>query len=172
MATVSVNGNVVALSSSFPSSSIPSFSSSSSSVGIHRRTQSLKQRTLSFSSSSSVSSSSVAILRCKQASKQRRHQQRRFGGAARASSELVEPLALSSADPDLTWQVTAGAIAGVTPFVIAGIEFSKRIIQRRRCQVCNGSGLVKRAGGLIVRCNGCGGFLPWQSWSRFFSSGR
>nr|XP_048329499.1 uncharacterized protein LOC107435503 isoform X3 [Ziziphus jujuba var. spinosa] len=28
---------------------------------------------------------------------------------------------------DLTWQIVVGAIAGVTPFVVAGIEFSKRI---------------------------------------------
>ncbi|KAH7546858.1 hypothetical protein FEM48_Zijuj01G0245500 [Ziziphus jujuba var. spinosa] len=30
---------------------------------------------------------------------------------------------------DLTWQIVVGAIAGVTPFVVAGIEFSKRIVR-------------------------------------------
>nr|XP_048329496.1 uncharacterized protein LOC107435503 isoform X1 [Ziziphus jujuba var. spinosa] len=35
---------------------------------------------------------------------------------------------------DLTWQIVVGAIAGVTPFVVAGIEFSKRIIAQRRCE--------------------------------------
>uniref|UniRef100_A0A6N2MHJ5 Viral late gene transcription factor 3 zinc ribbon domain-containing protein n=1 Tax=Salix viminalis TaxID=40686 RepID=A0A6N2MHJ5_SALVM len=69
---------------------------------------------------------------------------------------------------EVTWQIIVGAIAGVTPFVVAGIEFSKRIIAQRRCQECGGSGLV-----LIdkdyCRCPGCGGFLPWQTWKRFFS---
>ncbi|GKA59123.1 hypothetical protein Tco_0758436 [Tanacetum coccineum] len=39
-------------------------------------------------------------------------------------------------DPDITWQIVVGTIgfgllefvAGVTPFVVAGIEFSKRIV--------------------------------------------
>ncbi|XP_021287665.1 uncharacterized protein LOC110419100 isoform X2 [Herrania umbratica] len=29
---------------------------------------------------------------------------------------------------DITWQIVVGAIAGVTPFIVAGIEFSKRIV--------------------------------------------
>ncbi|CAL8152139.1 unnamed protein product [Prunus armeniaca] len=35
------------------------------------------------------------------------------------------------ADPTpvaITWQIVVGAVAGVTPFVVAGIEFSKRIV--------------------------------------------
>ncbi|KAL2608220.1 hypothetical protein R1flu_026793 [Riccia fluitans] len=67
----------------------------------------------------------------------------------RVSSELLDPVTSSAAAPDLTWQVTAGAIAGVTPFVVAGIEFSKRIMEQRRCKVCGGSGLVKRVGILV-----------------------
>ncbi|GAQ86328.1 hypothetical protein KFL_002830040 [Klebsormidium nitens] len=63
--------------------------------------------------------------------------------------------------------VIVGTVAGVTPFVVAGIEFSKRIVQQRRCEVCKGSGLVLR-GRYYRRCNACGGFLPWQSWKRFF----
>eukprot|EP00258_Populus_trichocarpa_P020784 XP_024436803.1 uncharacterized protein LOC18103253 isoform X2 [Populus trichocarpa] len=31
------------------------------------------------------------------------------------------------AQVEVTWQIIVGAIAGVTPFVVAGIEFSKRI---------------------------------------------
>ncbi|XP_011011901.1 PREDICTED: uncharacterized protein LOC105116311 [Populus euphratica] len=31
------------------------------------------------------------------------------------------------AQVEVTWQIIFGAIAGVTPFVVAGIEFSKRI---------------------------------------------
>ncbi|MQM14500.1 hypothetical protein Taro_047431 [Colocasia esculenta] len=29
---------------------------------------------------------------------------------------------------EVTWQIAVGALAGVTPFVVAGIEFSKRIV--------------------------------------------
>ncbi|XP_030526782.1 uncharacterized protein LOC115738047 [Rhodamnia argentea] len=78
---------------------------------------------------------------------------------------------LAAADPgqaEVTWQTVVGAIAGVTPFVVAGIEFSKRIIAQRKCEVCGGSGLVLRDK-YYFRCPGCGGFLPWQSWKRFFS---
>ncbi|KAI7748005.1 hypothetical protein M8C21_005286 [Ambrosia artemisiifolia] len=70
--------------------------------------------------------------------------------------------------PEITWQIIVGTIAGVAPFVVAGIEFSKRIVAQKKCNECGGSGLV-----LIedeyIRCPGCGGFLPWQSWRRFFS---
>ncbi|XP_007020610.2 PREDICTED: uncharacterized protein LOC18593368 [Theobroma cacao] len=75
------------------------------------------------------------------------------------------------ADParvDITWQIVVGAIAGVTPFIVAGIEFSKRIIAQRRCEECGGSGLVFRDNDYF-KCPGCGGFLPWQSWKRFFT---
>ncbi|KAL7249130.1 hypothetical protein ACSBR1_011322 [Camellia fascicularis] len=78
---------------------------------------------------------------------------------------------LAAADPDqvaITWQIVVGALAGVTPFVVAGIEFSKRIVAQRKCGVCGGSGLVLRDK-YYFRCPGCGGFLPWQSWKRFFS---
>ncbi|GKA45107.1 hypothetical protein Tco_0737903 [Tanacetum coccineum] len=71
-------------------------------------------------------------------------------------------------DPEITWQIVVGTIAGITPFVVAGIEFSKRIVAQKKCTECRGSGLV-----LIekeyIRCPNCGGFLPWQSWQRFFS---
>ncbi|TYI42507.1 hypothetical protein ES332_A01G103400v1 [Gossypium tomentosum] len=75
------------------------------------------------------------------------------------------------ADParvDITWQIVVGALAGVTPFIVAGIEFSKRIIAQRRCGECWGSGLVFR-GNDYFKCPECGGFLPWQSWKRFFT---
>ncbi|KAJ9153878.1 hypothetical protein P3X46_027267 [Hevea brasiliensis] len=76
--------------------------------------------------------------------------------------------AADSGQVGVTWQIVVGVIAGVTPFVVAGIEFSKRIIAQRRCEVCGGSGLVLRENDYF-RCPGCGGFLPWQSWKRFFS---
>ncbi|EMS45393.1 hypothetical protein TRIUR3_26431 [Triticum urartu] len=68
---------------------------------------------------------------------------------------------------EVTWQIVVGAVAGVTPFVVAGVEFSKRIIEQKKCEICGGSGLVMKEN-LYVRCQGCGGFLPWQSWRRFF----
>ncbi|KAE9596390.1 hypothetical protein Lalb_Chr17g0348791 [Lupinus albus] len=81
----------------------------------------------------------------------------------------VNTILLHPAPVELSWQIIAGAIAGVTPFVVAGIEFSKRIIAQKRCEECGGSGLVLMEEKDYVRCPGCGGFLPWQSWKRFFS---
>ncbi|KAK4275357.1 hypothetical protein QN277_018453 [Acacia crassicarpa] len=75
---------------------------------------------------------------------------------------------LDPAPVQVTWQIVVGAIAGVTPFVVAGVEFSKRIISQKRCEECGGSGLVLREKEYF-RCPECGGFLPWQSWKRFFS---
>ncbi|KAH9607206.1 hypothetical protein KSS87_021272 [Heliosperma pusillum] len=78
----------------------------------------------------------------------------------------------SSVDPvqaQLTWEIVVGSLAGVIPFIVAGIEFNKRIVAQRRCEVCAGSGLVLRDKKYYFRCPGCGGFLPWQSWKRFFS---
>ncbi|XP_004491479.1 uncharacterized protein [Cicer arietinum] len=75
---------------------------------------------------------------------------------------------IDSAPVDITWQIVVGTIAGITPFVVAGIEFSKRIMAQKKCEVCGGSGLVFRDKNYF-RCPECGGFLPWQSWKRFFS---
>ncbi|KAI3969435.1 hypothetical protein MKX01_019996 [Papaver californicum] len=69
---------------------------------------------------------------------------------------------------EITWEIIVGTLAGVIPFVVAGIEFSKRIVAQKRCTVCRGSGLVRREK-YYFRCPRCGGFLPWQSWKRFFS---
>ncbi|KQK09869.1 uncharacterized protein LOC100828394 isoform X2 [Brachypodium distachyon] len=78
------------------------------------------------------------------------------------------PSAVADLPPaEVTWQIVVGAVAGVTPFVVAGVEFSKRIIAQKKCEICGGSGLVMKKD-LYVRCQGCGGFLPWQSWRRFF----
>ncbi|XP_055801433.1 uncharacterized protein LOC129870631 isoform X2 [Solanum dulcamara] len=69
---------------------------------------------------------------------------------------------------DITWQIVVGSLAGLTPFVVAGVEFSKRIVKQRKCEVCRGSGLVLK-NKFFKRCPSCGGFLPWQSWRRFFT---
>ena len=51
------------------------------------------------------------------------------------------------------------------------LQFGKRILIQRRCQVCSGTGLVPVADGVrVVKCRACGGFFPWQSWTRFLSS--
>ncbi|XP_030441696.1 uncharacterized protein LOC115663858 [Syzygium oleosum] len=96
----------------------------------------------------------------------------RLNGKATLKRRIAAMDAVSAAaDPghaEVAWQTVVGAIAGVTPFVVAGIEFSKRIIAQRKCEVCGGSGLVLRDK-YYFRCPGCGGFLPWQSWKRFFS---
>ncbi|CAD6236677.1 unnamed protein product [Miscanthus lutarioriparius] len=84
--------------------------------------------------------------------------------AAAASAAADSPLPPAQ----VTWQIVVGAVAGVTPFVVAGVEFGKRIIAQKKCEVCGGSGLVMKKD-YYVRCQGCGGFLPWQSWRRFFT---
>ncbi|XP_043690812.1 uncharacterized protein LOC122641593 [Telopea speciosissima] len=92
---------------------------------------------------------------------------RKFQSRVQATGDF-SAAAVDTAQVELSWQIVVGTIAGVTPFVVAGIEFSKRIVAQRRCQVCGGSGLVLRDK-YYFRCPGCGGFLPWQSWRRFFS---
>ncbi|KAL0550175.1 hypothetical protein IC582_014678 [Cucumis melo] len=84
-----------------------------------------------------------------------------------AAIDGASSLAADSTQVEITWQIFVGAIAGVTPFVVAGIEFSKRIMAQKRCKECGGSGLVLRDDDYF-RCPDCGGFLPWQSWRRFF----
>eukprot|EP00897_Mesotaenium_endlicherianum_P010492 jgi/Mesen1/9471/ME000063S08927 len=45
----------------------------------------------------------------------------------RAAINVAE-VAAEVGKSEITWQVAAGAVAGVTPFVVAGVEFSKRIV--------------------------------------------
>ncbi|CAE6242346.1 unnamed protein product [Arabidopsis arenosa] len=84
-----------------------------------------------------------------------------------ALSELADTVA-ETGKSEITWQIIVGTIAGIIPFVVAGVEFSKRIIAQKRCEECGGTGLVFRDK-KYFRCPECGGFLPWQSWRRFFT---
>ncbi|KAJ4754644.1 transmembrane protein [Rhynchospora pubera] len=85
-----------------------------------------------------------------------------LNGGTRSVRGRTKTLAIEGAATEpvqITWQITVGAL---------GIEFGKRIIAQQKCEVCGGSGLVLK-NKIYVRCQGCGGFLPWQSWKRFFS---
>ena len=76
--------------------------------------------------------------------------------------------ALLEADIE-SWQLYVGFFAGLAPFIVASYEFGKRILMQRRCAMCRGTGLIIRKGdGRSRKCTSCGGFLPWESWERFF----
>ncbi|KAH1211372.1 hypothetical protein GmHk_14G039836 [Glycine max] len=67
---------------------------------------------------------------------------------------------LDPAPVEVTWQIVVGAIAGVTPFVVAGIEFSKRILKKdARCVEGQGLFLGKRKRTISVAQNVVGFFL-------------
>ena len=51
-----------------------------------------------------------------------------------------------------SWEIWVGFVAGVVPFAIATFEFSKRILIQRRCEVCQGRGLVQR-GRVLRKCS-------------------
>lgn len=67
-------------------------------------------------------------------------------------------------------EVWVGFLAGVIPFAIASVEFSKRIIIQRRCKACGGRGLVQNSNGRFRKCTQCGGLLPWLGWRAFWLS--
>lgn len=54
----------------------------------------------------------------------------------------------------------------MTPFVVAGVEFSKRIVKQRKCEVCGGSGLVLKKK-YYRRCPNCGTMLYYYSFLAF-----
>eukprot|EP00793_Prasinoderma_coloniale_P005298 PRCOL_00004706-RA len=101
--------------------------------------------------------------------------------AARATARIAEEAATGGGggafdavlvDGGVTaLQLVVGFVVGVFPFAWASVEFGKRILIQRRCEGCGGSGLVEIGSkGLRrkVRCRACGGFLPWESWEKFF----
>ncbi|ONK64441.1 uncharacterized protein A4U43_C07F25960 [Asparagus officinalis] len=95
----------------------------------------------------------------------------RNSGSRRSLSHQQRANAIEShqiAPVEISWQIAVGSIAGITPFIVAGIEFSKRIRAQRKCEICRGSGLVQDDD-VYIRCPNCGGFLPWQTWKRFFT---
>eukprot|EP00892_Ulva_mutabilis_P003124 jgi/Ulvmu1/12812/UM097_0041.1 len=70
---------------------------------------------------------------------------------------------------EVGWQIYVGSAVAAFPFVIGAYEFGKRILIQRRCEKCEGSGLLKN-GRFYRKCNECGGFFPWQGWKLFFTS--
>ncbi|XP_041996746.1 uncharacterized protein LOC121746863 isoform X1 [Salvia splendens] len=75
------------------------------------------------------------------------------GNIIRFQSRAVTVNDAITSDPELTWQIVVGAIAGVAPFVVAGVEFSKRIVEQRNCKVdfCHGN---PGRDSLLVKCYG------------------
>ncbi|KAK6149384.1 hypothetical protein DH2020_016909 [Rehmannia glutinosa] len=84
-------------------------------------------------------------------------------------SDALSSLYLWSSPFKITLKIQLSFVQLVLLLLWAGIEFSKRIVAQRKCKVCKGSGLVLRDKKYYFRCPGCGGFLPWQSWRRFFT---
>ena len=114
---------------------------------------------------SRVASSRAAASRARAVHRARRHPSP--APRPRALTDAADVAAVES------WQLWFGFFAGVAPFAIAAYEFGKRVRIQRRCARCAGSGLVDVATARerrLVKCTACGGFLPWQSWARFFSA--
>uniref|UniRef100_A0A0D9V5Z7 Uncharacterized protein n=1 Tax=Leersia perrieri TaxID=77586 RepID=A0A0D9V5Z7_9ORYZ len=85
---------------------------------------------------------------------------RRVAPAGRSSTALAVDGPSAAADvppPEITWQIVVGAVAGVTPFVVAGVEFGKRIVAQKKCEICGGSGLVMKKDYYVVFFRGSHG---------------
>uniref|UniRef100_A0A7N0VM49 Uncharacterized protein n=1 Tax=Kalanchoe fedtschenkoi TaxID=63787 RepID=A0A7N0VM49_KALFE len=66
---------------------------------------------------------------------QHARRRRRLEVKTRAVTEVVAD-SLNLTPVDITWEIVVGSIAGATPFVVAGIEFSKRIVSTLRFSRC------------------------------------
>ena len=127
-------------------------------------------------STSSPSTSSTARARARASSRPSARCHRRRHAPPSTSRPRARACALANdVDPEAvqTWQLWFGFFAGLSPVVIAAWEFWKRARIQRGCARCAGSGLVVVGVGdekRKVKCASCGGFLPFESWSRFFSS--
>jgi hypothetical protein len=62
-----------------------------------------------------------------------------------------------------------GFVGGLTPFVIALYEFTKRIVIQRQCAVCAGSGLVQK-GRFKKKCPACGKAPIQPPWWSFLAN--
>ncbi|PSC75045.1 hypothetical protein C2E20_1799 [Micractinium conductrix] len=89
--------------------------------------------------------------------------------AAAATAGPIPPGTFTPGPYEPGWEIWVGFVAGVVPFIIATVEFTKRIIIQRRCPACSGRGLVQR-GRYLRKCPECGGLLPWLGWKEFFFS--
>ncbi|CAN0125719.1 unnamed protein product, partial [Ectocarpus sp. 12 AP-2014] len=72
-------------------------------------------------------------------------------------------------------KIVIGSAACLAAYAWAAYEFGKRIVTQRACEVCKGSGLVStsRSGKQLrqpKKCYACGGFLPWESWGKFWKT--
>ena len=102
------------------------------------------------------------------------------------AAEAPQQLARYKPEPvSVGWQTWVGLAAALTPLIVATAEFTKRIVCagyvlthlcrpsshtgcmrdvqmiQRRCETCQGTGLVQR-GGKVRKCLECGGMFPWQ----------
>lgn len=92
--------------------------------------------------------------------------------AQEVASNYITPVDPSTYVPgpvEVGWQIWFGAAVGVFPFILGAYEFGKRILIQRRCENCDGIGLVKK-GKYYKKCVECGGFFPWLGWKTFFTS--
>lgn len=104
--------------------------------------------------------SSASIMRCRAT---HARALRRSG-----SSRLRAPKA--EFEPRLSVEAAYGTGFALLSMALVSSEFWKRIAIQRRCNKCNGSGLVTMADARMVKCPECGGMFPWYSWRRFFQS--
>ncbi|KAL6315107.1 hypothetical protein AAG906_035315 [Vitis piasezkii] len=121
---------------------------------------------LAFSSSNICSRSSVSVPSKSAVSFISRSNLLRKSRRQTARVSVVNDVS-AVADPaqvEVTWQIVVGAIAGVTPFIVAGIEFSKRINMKLFLHSMPGCpeemwGMWRiRAcseGQILLRCPGC-----------------
>ncbi|GAA0144104.1 hypothetical protein LIER_04632 [Lithospermum erythrorhizon] len=98
-----------------------------------------------------TNSSSISLVRKHHPTSRTRHSTSRISAVSDVPTVISDP-----AQVEITWEIVLGTLAGVTPFVVAGIEFSKRIVKQRECKACGGSGLVLRDDKYYFRCPRCG----------------
>ncbi|CAM9251611.1 unnamed protein product, partial [Hapterophycus canaliculatus] len=96
------------------------------------------------------------------------------GDASRGGAVVEQIPYVPGEVPDFD-KIVLGSAACLGAYAWAAYEFGKRIVTQRACEVCEGSGLVNssRSGKKLkqpVKCYACGGFLPWESWGKFWKT--